>query len=142
MPARRVQQLSIHAFRALAALEAYEALVESWLAGAPGGVGSDMHVYLQRLQRCCDGCAGLTVPWLALMICHFELGAALQDPGPGAERLAQLTAKHRLCVRQLTLACRHHLLHRQWRPAAGSPARGRRALRAGRPGEAGPGAAP
>jgi hypothetical protein len=131
MPAIRVQPLSIQAFRALAALEAYEARVEWWLAGPPERVASGMHVHLQRLRRCCGGCASLTVPWLALMICHFELLALLESPGATGKRLAQLAARHRLCVRELALACRHHLVHRQRLVTTGSAARERRAIRVG-----------
>jgi len=113
MPSIRVAPPSTQAFRALAALEVYEAQVASWLEDPREGMRCGMQVHLSRLRRCCDGCGGLTVPWLALMIAHCELLHGVENPQGTRKSLAQLAATHRLCVRELTLACRRHLLHRQ-----------------------------
>jgi hypothetical protein len=144
MPDTKPEKIEIHAFRALAALELYEAQLKLVLQDRPEpGSSHLLRERLAALRRCCAGYAGLTVPWLDLMISHFDLLERL-DPAARArveadeERLAQAGRRHEACLRELALACRRNL---QVRPLVGtheSVSRTRRAARA----QAGAGQAP
>lgn len=136
MPATRPEKMEIHAFRALAALELYEAQLKLALQDGPQpGQRYRLQERLAALRRCCAGCAGLTVPWLDLMISHFELLQWLDEgmrPHAGADEsgLVQAMRRHQGCLRELALACRRKM---QVRPVVGtreSLSRIRRAARA------------
>lgn len=126
----------IHAFRALAVLELYEAQLKVLLhdRGEPG-MRHRLHEHMAELRRCCAGCVGLTVPWLDLMISHFELLERLDEvarPRTDADgqALAQSTRRHQACVRELAVACRRKVQVRTLVGTRESVSRTRRAARA------------
>jgi hypothetical protein len=136
MPATTPEKMDIHAFHALAALELYDAQLKLVLQDAPEpGRRHLLGERLAALRRCCAGYAGLTVPWLDLMISHFEL---LERLGPAArpraeadeEPLAQATLRHQACQRELALACRRKLQAATFVGTHESVSRTRRAARA------------
>jgi hypothetical protein len=142
----RASAVDIHAFRALAALELYEAQLKLLLQDrAEPGRRHAVREHMTALRRCCAGCAGLTVPWLDLMISHFEQLERLDEGArprtdAGEEALAQATRRHQACVRELALACRSKMQARTVVGTRESVSRTRRAARAqadaGAPGNA------
>jgi hypothetical protein len=139
MPATRreiKEKVDIHAFRALAALELYEGQLKLLLQGrASPGWRHRLHEDMAALRRCCAGCAGLTVPWLDLMISHFELLERMDErmrPHADADEaaLAQAIRRHQACLRELALACRRSMQVRTIVGTRESVSRTRRAARA------------
>jgi hypothetical protein len=136
MPATRPEKMDIQAFRALAAPELYEAQLKMVLQDLPEpGTRHRLREGLAALRRCCAGCAGLTVPWLDLMISHFalleRLDAGARPRAPiDEERIAQATRRHQACLRGLASACRRKLLTRAVVGTRESVSRNRRAARA------------
>lgn len=130
------ETMEIHAFRALAALEVYETQLKLLLQGrAAPGWRHRLQEDMAALRRCCAGCAGLTVPWLDLMISHFELlerlDAGLRPCADADEAaLAQATRRHQACLRELALACRRAMQARTVVGTRESVSRTRRAARA------------
>lgn len=135
-PATRPAAMDIHAFRALAALELYEAQLKALLQDRDEpGRRHRLHENMAALRRCCAGCAGLTVPWLDLMISHFELLERLDEgarPCTDADdaAVAQATRRHQACLRELALACRRKMQARTVVGTRESVSRTRRAARA------------
>lgn len=127
--------VDIHAFRALAALELYEAQLKLLLHdGAEPGSRYRLRENMAALRRCCAGCAGLTVPWLDLMISHFELLERLGEGArprteSGEQALLQATRRHQACVRELAQACRAKMKARRVVGTGDSVSRTRRAAR-------------
>jgi hypothetical protein len=125
-----------HAFRALAALELYEAQLKLLLQDrSEAGGRCRLRENMAALRRCCAGCAGLTVPWLDLMISHFELLERLDEGArprteAGDEALAQATRRHQACLRELDIACRRKMQVRTVVGTRESVSRTRRAARA------------
>lgn len=128
--------VDIHAFGALAALELYEAQLAALLQDRPAaGRRHRLREHMAALRHCCAGCAGLTVPWLDLMIAHFELLQRLDEgarPCTDADReaLALAARRHQACLRELALACRRKMQVRTVVGTRESVSRSRRAARA------------
>ncbi|MBK6007329.1 hypothetical protein JJB11_14605 [Ramlibacter ginsenosidimutans] len=128
--------VDIRAFRALAALELYEAQLKVLLHDpAEPGRRHRLREHMAELRRCCAGCAGLTVPWLDLMISHHELLERL-DEGPRPrtddheQALARATRRHQACLRELAVACRRKMQARTLVGTRESVSRTRRAAQA------------
>ena len=126
MTATQGRAADIHAFAVLAELEIYEERVENVLLHpCPALDRLEVRGHLARMRRSCAASGDFTVPWLALMISHFELLACADARGgqPAAvseARLQEALARHDDCVRQLAAACRRLLRHQAPVPAAES----------------------
>lgn len=107
MSASQAPALSAIAFQLAAALDAYEQDV-ALLVRAP----VDPEVYhrvsghMDQMRMYAAALPGLAVPWVEVMIRHFELTHGLwKQPGPGAAELKELQAELRGAVRSLSRKC-------------------------------------
>jgi len=109
MSASQIHALSAIAFQLAAALESYEPDVDC-LLGGPFDAEPYRRVsaHMDRMRMYAAANPTLAVPWVELMIRHFELMHGLwrvQQKGPAAADLRQIQAALRDSVRRLARMC-------------------------------------